>query len=254
MIRTLIVDDEAPARRRVATMLGDHEGFEIIGECANGPDAVEEILSTWPDLVFLDVQMPEMSGFEVVDAVGPDALRSLVFVTAYDAYALQAFDARALDYLLKPFTTARFNQTLERVRRSLAGEAALDARQRLLEGVLEDVLPPLRERRIAARDGTRVVFTRIADVEWIASERNYLALHSKGRTLTVRGTLKSTATRLAPAGFIRVSHSVIVNHERIRSIERSAESGFTVMMESGAALETSPGYETELRRLLRLFP
>lgn len=251
-IRTIIVDDEAPARRRVATMLGDHSGFEVVGECANGPDAVENIVSIKPDVVFLDVQMPEMSGFEVVDAIGPDAVRSLVFVTAYDQYALQAFDARAIDYLLKPFTAARFAETLDRVRKALAGEEALESRQRI-GGVLEDVLPPLRERRIAARDGDRVVFVRIADVEWIESARNYLTLHSPGRSLTVRGTLKATATRLAPAGFIRVSHSAIVNSERIRAIEH-VEGGFSITMESGETVGSSRGYEAAIHQLLRLFP
>jgi two-component system, LytTR family, response regulator len=252
-IRTLIVDDEEPARRRLVTMLGDHTGFEVIGECANGPEAVEEIASQEPDLLFLDVQMPEMNGFEVVDAVGPDAVRSLVFVTAYDQYALQAFDARAIDYLLKPFTAVRFSETLDRVRRVLAGEAALDVQQRI-GGVLEDVLPPLRERRIAARDGSRVVFVRVADVDWISGARNYVELHSQGRTLIVRATLKATATRLAAAGFQRISHSVIVNSDRIRAIERDQDSGFSIMMESGETLQTSTGYESELRDLLRLFP
>ena len=149
-LRTLIVDDEPAARQGIRVLLAGDPEIEIIGECADGLTAAQAIRDDPPDLLFLDVQMPEMNGFEVLDAVGPDAVRSLVFVTAYDQYALKAFDARALDYLLKPFTAARFGETVERARRALAGEAALDMQQRI-GSVLEEVLPPLRDRRIAAR-------------------------------------------------------------------------------------------------------
>jgi two-component system LytT family response regulator len=139
-MRALIVDDEAPARDRIAMMLADYPDVVISGQSANGPDAVEAIGLLKPDVVFLDVQMPEMNGFEVVDAVGIENLKALVFVTAYDQYALKAFDARALDYLLKPFTAARFAETVTRVRRTLSGEMALELRR--VGDVLSDVLPP----------------------------------------------------------------------------------------------------------------
>jgi two-component system LytT family response regulator len=251
-IRALIVDDEAPARQRIRAMLADHSGFEVAGESANGPDAIESIERLKPDVVFLDVQMPEMSGFEVVDAAGVDALQALVFVTAYDHYALKAFDARALDYLLKPFTAARFADTISRVRRTLDGASPRE-RQRVGD-VLADVLPPMRDRRVTARDGERVVFVRLGEIEWMEGARNNVELHVGGRTLTVRGTLKSMTTRLAAAGFTRISHSVILNGDRIQSIERRDPAGFVVTMDSGHRLESSRGYDAALRELLRLSP
>jgi two-component system LytT family response regulator len=251
-MRALIVDDEAPARDRIAMMLADYPDVVISGQSANGPDAVEAIGLVKPDVVFLDVQMPEMNGFEVVDAVGIGNLKALVFVTAYDQYALKAFDARALDYLLKPFTAARFAETVTRVRRTLSGEMALELRR--VGDVLSDVLPPLRERRLAARDGDRVVFLRLGEIEWIEGARNYVELHAVGRTLSVRGTLKAMTERLAAAGFKRISHSVILNAGRIHAIERREHAGFVITMESGRQLETSRAYESGLRELLRLFP
>ena len=248
-IRALIVDDEGPARARIAALLGEHQGFEIIGECDNGPDAVDAIVARRPDLVFLDVQMPEMSGFEVVDAVGVDVFRALVFVTAYDEFALRAFDARALDYLLKPFTNARFEETLERARRVLAGDAARDLHQRMGD-VLDQLLPPIPERRIAARDGHRVVFLRLREIDWIEGAGNYVRLHAGGRALALRATLKATAQRLLGAGFRRIHHSVIVNGDRIRSVERLVAGGYRVTLESGTQLETSRAYEDQLSGLL----
>jgi two-component system, LytTR family, response regulator len=248
-IRALIVDDEAPARARIATLLGEHRDFDLIGECANGPDAVDEIVAARPDVVFLDVQMPEMSGFEVVDAVGPDAIRALVFVTAYDEYALRAFDARAVDYLLKPFTTARFEQTLARARRVVAGDAARELQERV--GLaLEDLLPPVRERRVVAREESRVVFLRVEEIDWIEGAGNYVLLHSGDRTVSLRSTLKATAQRLLGAGFRRIHHSVIVNVERIRSVERLHAGGYAVYLETGKRLETSRAFESSLTDLL----
>jgi two-component system LytT family response regulator len=251
-MRAFIVDDEAPARDRIAMLLADYPDVVISGQSANGPDAVEAIALVKPDVVFLDVQMPEMNGFEVVDAVGIENLKALVFVTAYDQYALKAFDARALDYLLKPFTAARFAETVTRVRRTLSGEMALELRR--VGDVLSDVLPPLRERRLAARDGDRVVFLRLGEIEWIEGARNFVELHAVGRTLSVRGTLKAMTERLAAAGFKRISHSVILNAGRIHAIERREHAGFVITMESGRQLETSRAYESGLRELLRLFP
>jgi two-component system, LytTR family, response regulator len=248
-IRALIVDDEAPARDRIATLLAEHDDFEVIGAAGTGPDAIDDIMDRKPDVVFLDVQMPEMSGFEVIDAVGPDSLRALVFVTAYDEYALRAFDARAIDYLLKPFTTARFEEALNRARRVLRGDAARELQQRV-GSALDDLLPPLRERRVAARDGNRVVFLRLQEISWIEGAGNYLRLHAGGRTFSTRGTLKATSQRLSAAGFCRIHHSIIVNVERIRSIERVGTTGCVVTLDDGSRLETSRSYQSNLAKLL----
>ncbi|HSA57593.1 MAG TPA: response regulator [Gemmatimonadaceae bacterium] len=248
-IRALIVDDEAPARERLSTLLADHPDVEIVGQCGNGPDAVDAIAEQTPDLVFLDVQMPEMSGFEVVDAVGARALPALVFVTAYDEFALRAFEARALDYLLKPFTAARFADTLDRARRVLAGDAARETRERVAD-LIDQLLPPLTQRRLAARDRGRVVFLRLQEIDWIEGAGNYVRLHASGRAFELRATLRATAARLHAAGFRRIHHSTIVNMERIRSVERMARGGFVVRLEDGTALETSRSYEESVARLL----
>jgi two-component system LytT family response regulator len=248
-LRALIVDDEAPARERVATLLADHDDVEVVAECANGPEAVDAITEHRPDLVFLDVQMPEMSGFEVVDAVGAGTIPVLVFVTAYDEFALRAFDARALDYLLKPFTAARFADALDRARRVTVADARRERHERL-GAVLAEVLPPLRDRRFAAHDGHRVVFLRYRDVDWIEGAGNYVRLHSAGRRLTLRGTLRATAARLAEAGFRRIHHSCIVNVERIRQVERLDGGAYQVILEDGTALETSRSYADQLTALL----
>jgi two-component system LytT family response regulator len=248
-LRVLIVDDEAPARERLAALLAEHPDVEVLGECSSGPEAVDAILERSPDLVFLDVQMPEMSGFEVVDAVGLDALRVLVFVTAYDEFALRAFEARALDYLLKPFTAARFAESLERARRVVGGEAARQAQSRVGD-VLEQLLPPPPQRRLAARDGSRVVFLRLQEIDWIEGAGNYVRLHAGGRPFSLRSTLRATATRLHAAGFRRIHHSTIVNMDRIRSVQRAPQGGYTVTLEDGTTLETSRSYEESVARLL----
>lgn len=248
-IRALIVDDEAPARERLAALLTEQPDIEVLAECDNGPDAVDVIVERRPDLVFLDVQMPEMSGFEVVDAVGAESLPALVFVTAYDEFALRAFEARALDYLLKPFTAARFADALDRVRRVLHGDAARDVQQRVGQ-VLDQVLPPLSQRRLAARDRHRVVFLRLHEIDWIEGAANYIRLHSGGRVFTLRATLRATAERLHPAGFRRIHHSTIVNVERLRAIERRPDGGYVVTLEDGTRHETSRSYEAGLRDLL----
>jgi len=222
---------------------------EVIGACANGPDAVDAIAEHSPDLVFLDVQMPEMSGFEVVDALGVEAFPALVFVTAYDAFALRAFEAGALDYLLKPFTAARFRDTLQRARRVLAGDAARE-HQRRVDQVLEHVLPPLAARRVAARDGNRIVFLRYREIDWIEGAGNYVRLHAGARRLTLRATLKRTAERLRAAGFRRIHHSHIVNMERIHTVERQENGAYAVTLEDGTRLETSRAYAGSLAELL----
>ena len=181
--------------------------------------------------------------------MGARVLPALVFVTAYDEFALRAFEARALDYLLKPFTAARFADTLDRARRVLAGDAARETRERVAD-LIDQLLPPLTQRRLAARDRGRVVFLRLQEIDWIEGAGNYVRLHASGRAFELRATLRATAARLHAAGFRRIHHSTIVNMERIRSVERMARGGFVVRLEDGTALETSRSYEESVARLL----
>lgn len=248
-VRVLLVDDEEPSRQRLADLLAEQPDLELVAACRNGPEAVDQILALRPELVFLDVQMPEMNGFEVIAHVGVELIPALVFVTAYDQYALRAFESRALDYLLKPFTTARFEEALARARRILAGDAAVD-QQRDVQRLIDQLLPAPRARRLAARDGRRIVFLQLGEIDWIEGAGNYVRIHSGGRTLTMRATLRHTAERLRAAGFRRISHSVIVNLDRVASVERENGGNYLVLLHDGTRVHTSRSYADELTGML----
>ena len=248
MIRALIVDDEEPARRRLATLLAEAGDVEVVGSCPDGVLALDAIAELRPDLLFLDIQMPEMDGFEVLRAAGVDAVPAVVFVTAYEQHALRAFDAHAIDYLLKPFTHERFEQMLARARRVLAGERAREhaAELRSLLAAQEVSAAPTR---LAARDGERVVLVNVADILWIGSDRNYAIVHTAGRSLRLRGTLRELGERLAPAGFRRLSHSALVNSHRISTIEPAERGEANVLLDDGTTVRTSRSYHRALDEL-----
>ena len=238
VLRALVVDDEAPARSRLTGLLADVADMTVIGECSNGVDAVRDILASHPDIVFLDVQMPELSGFDVVELVGAGTVPALVFVTAYDAFALQAFEARAIDYLLKPFTSARFDAALDRARTLARGttESRGDYARQIAS------LRPRSDARIAVRDGDRTVFLRIREIDYASGAGNYVRIHAGATSYTLRATLKQTAARLEGAGFARVSHSSIVNLDRIIAATRLPNGNFSLQLETGTVIETSPSY------------
>jgi two-component system, LytTR family, response regulator len=257
MIRTLIVDDEPLPRERIRTLLAEHRGIEVIGECRDGREAAQAILDARPDLVFLDVQMPEMDGFEVIHAVSAvsatdsERLPAIVFVTAYDEYALRAFEVSALDYLLKPINAERFAQSVRRALDRLSRPAAPNPDPGLLS-----LIERLRaERRYAARfvvrSGPRLSFVRAADVDWIDAADNYVRLHAAGREHLVRDTLKSVEAQLDPELFVRVHRSIIINLDRVESVEPHFHGEYVVTMKDGARLTTSRSYSDRLRRLLR---
>jgi two-component system LytT family response regulator len=244
-IRALIVDDEAPARERIAALLAGEPDVQVVAQCANGPDAVDAIAESQPNLVFLDIQMPEMSGFEVIDAVGAESIPALVFVTAYDAFTLRAFEVRAIDYLLKPFTASRFDEAMRRARRLVMGDAARDLRAEVGR-LVREVLPPARDRRIAARAGGNIAFLKCSEIGWIEGAGNYVRLHAGGRVFTMRATLRQVAERLADAGFRRIHHSVIVNFDRVLTIERLERGEHQLTLDDGTRLETSRSYAVNL--------
>src|SRR5215207_2981602 len=214
-LRSLIVDDEPLARELLRSMLSVHDDVEVVGEAGSGRAAVEAVREIEPDLMFLDVQMPGLDGFEVLQALGAERLPEVVFVTAYDQYALKAFEVHALDYLLKPFTRRRFAEAMEHVLDRLA------LRQGGFEpgvAALLDALRAERERpdRIAVRTGRGVHFVKPEEVSWVEAEGNYVRLHTPGGTHLVRGTLKEVEARLGPRRFVRVHRSALVNLDRIR--------------------------------------
>ena len=238
-LRVLVADDEAPARRVLSRLLCEHEDVRVAAECADGLAAVEGISKEHPQLVFLDVKMPELDGFEVIEQVGVDAMPPVVFVTAYDEYAIRAFDVRALDYLVKPFSDARFEFTLARARRRLvemdapkvAAElrALLDARAPAAPGSLERFLVKL---------GNRTSVIAAAEVDWIEAQDYYATLHVGGACHLHRQAIRSLEEELDPLAFVRIDRSAIVNLARERELRRRGER-WTVLLADGTELAVS---------------
>jgi len=241
MIRTLIVDDEALARERLRAVLATEHDVKLVGECADGEEAVAEIRSAAPDLVFLDVQMPGAGGFDVIREVGPERMPHVVFATAYDAFALRAFDVNAVDYLLKPFDEDRIRRAVSRARERIASGAP-----RLDPGALA-MLEELRRaeaypERLTVRTGTRYAVVRVAQVDWIGAEDNYVRLHVGRDSHLLRETMAGMERRLDPRGFVRIHRSTIVNVDRVRSIESWGLGEFLLVLQDGTRLQSSRGY------------
>jgi two-component system, LytTR family, response regulator len=253
-ITAVIVDDEALARDAIRLRLQNEPDIEVVGEAKDGADAVELICSLHPDLVFLDIQMPAMDGFEVVEKVGSDHLPIVVFVTAHDQYALKAFETHALDYLLKPFTASRFQAAVARARLEVARAGDHETHQRLID--LLDERPRVRERRSGPESGTgeayltrlavkhneRIVLLKTADVDWIESCANYVHLHTHGKSYVVRMTMGELERRLDPAQFARIHRSTIVQIDRIAEIVAAWHGDFDVTLNDGTVLRLTRNY------------
>jgi two-component system LytT family response regulator len=248
--RVLIVDDEPLPRERLRTLLGEHDGVEIVGECADGESAVRSILELRPDLVLLDIKMPELDGFGVVEALKGEELPAIIFVTAYDEFAIRAFEVEAVDYLLKPINPERFARALARALAAL--ERPESGATRKVQEFVERVERSRRYlTRFVVRDRSKLSFVRVEDVDWIDSASNYIRLHVDGRPSFVRETMKSIEARLDPDRFVRVHRSSIINIDRVASIEPSSHGEYIVTMRDGARLTTSRTHSERLRELLR---
>jgi len=248
--RTLIVDDEPLARERLRQLLAGEADIELVGECADGREAVAAIRETSPDLVFLDVQMPELTGFEVLEQVHGGRLPVIVFVTAHDQFALKAFEVHALDYLLKPFDRDRFQTALRRaldhIRRNQTGE--LDQR---LSALLQDLKPPARPLdRLAVKSSGRVVLVRVDDIDWVEAADNYVELHVGAESHLHRETMADLEQMLPPARFMRISRSAIVNVDRIKELQPLFHGEYAVILRNGTRLTLSRSYREKLDQLL----
>jgi len=254
MIRTLIVDDEPLARAWLRGLLEDHTDVEVLAECSNGVEAVNRIAALSPDLVFLDVQMPELDGFGVLQTLGDSRPPCLVFVTAFDQFAIRAFELHALDYLLKPFDRERFQMTLDRVRSHLASKEA-GALPEKLQALLEAVpQPPVRRAdRIAVKDGGAVFFVRIDSIDWIEAYGNYVRLHVGGASHLLLQTMTGMEARLDPEKFLRIHRSTIVNIDRIERLEPLFHGEYSVRLSDGTELTLSRGFRERLQMLLERF-
>lgn len=249
-IRALIVDDEPIARRGIRLQLEAHPQVEVIGECANGLDAVAAIREHAPDLVFLDVQMPEMNGFEVIEALGVDDMPAVVFVTAYDAYALRAFEVHAVDYLLKPFDADRFSRAMDHARSHIEGRAPRDLNARLVALLEERLAGRKHLERLVVKSGARIFFLGVSEIEWIEAADNYVELHVGKQSHLIRQTLGALEARLDPEQFVRIRHSTIVNIKNVKELRPSSRGEFDVILRSGAVLESSRRYRKKLAAIL----
>jgi two-component system LytT family response regulator len=243
--RVVIVDDEPPARDTLRLLLSSEVDFTVAAECAHGEQAIAAITRSMPDLVFLDVQMPGIDGFEVLRRVGPATIPALVFVTAYDRYALRAFETHALDYLLKPFSDERFTDVLNRVRARLRERRFADAGRRLT-ALLESSGTPAPPRQLVVRDGSRTVVIPTDEIIWIEAEDYYARIHATGRRTLVRLSLKSLADELDAARFVRVHRSAIVNLACVRELEPLASGDQRLVLNDGTELRVSRTYRPAL--------
>src|SRR5215475_6077749 len=247
-IGALIVDDEPLARERITDLLiGDPED-EIIGECGDGLAAVEAIEAHKPDLLFLDVQMPELDGFGVLETI--EQMPVIIFVTAYDQYALRAFEVHALDYLLKPFDRERFDKALQRARHQIARERAGAVNQELVALLSDLKARPKPLERLVIKAGGRVFFLRVDEIDWIEAAANYVKLHVGKESHLLRETINGLAAKLDPDKFLRIHRSIIVNLERVKELQPWFHGDYVVIMQDGAQLTSSRNYREQLRKLM----
>ena len=233
--RALIVDDEALARGRLRKMLDREPDVAVIGECGNGPEAIASIKAQRPDVIFLDVQMPEVTGFDVLRALPEDTQPAVIFVTAHDQHAVEAFEVHALDYLLKPFTQARLQQALRRVQERSRAQPGFSLEQ------LWASLESSRARigyldRVAVKTGSQTVFIRVTDLDYIESAANYVVLRARGSSHILRETLSNLESRLPPKLFLRISRSTIVNLDRVKALQLTPQGDSVVVLEDGRQL------------------
>ncbi|WP_433937630.1 LytR/AlgR family response regulator transcription factor [Sorangium cellulosum] len=268
-IRAVIVDDEPLAREGIRMLLAGDPEVAIAAESGDGPGALELIRRLRPDLVFLDVQMPEMNGFEVMASLPPGELPAVIFVTAFDRYALRAFEVHALDYLLKPFDDDRFYDALRRAKAHLRLSRMSDLSQRLLsllqsygdpaaaaaararEGAAGGSEPPAagHPRRLAIKDGCRVVFLSVDEIDWIEAADYYVQIHAGGKSYLHRETMNSVEGKLDPARFVRIHRSAIVNRDRIKELRTQGRRETVVVLAGGAELKVARSHREKLSAL-----
>ncbi|HXJ29786.1 MAG TPA: LytTR family DNA-binding domain-containing protein [Gemmatimonadales bacterium] len=259
-IRALIVDDEPAARDAIRALLAGDTEIHIVGECADGHTALRAIANTSPDLLFLDVQMPEMDGFTMLRQLDPARLPVVVFVTAFDQYALRAFDVHATDYLLKPFDDDRFRDAVLRAKQSVrAGQLGRLSGE--LRALLDGVIPGAAGVRSAApggpylkrlviKSGGRVTLLNVRDIDWIEAEGDYVKIHVAKAWHLLRETMKRLEAQFDPARFVRIHRSTIVNVERIKELQPYFRGEYVVILQDGKSLKLSRGYKEHLESVL----
>ncbi|MCB1665433.1 MAG: response regulator [Pseudomonadales bacterium] len=261
-IRAIVVDDESLARKGLTMRLAQFPDLEVVQVCKNGKEALAAIAEQTPDLVFLDIQMPGITGLEVVEQLQQDNMPMIVFVTAYDAFAIDAFKANAVDYLLKPIEETRLSRTVERVREIVAGRRAAAEKERLLEIVIgltgksrtaidEWVRNPEEKSeyadRLAIKDGSATTFVPVRDIDWVDAAGDYMCVHVQGQTYIMRTTMKELEAQLDPKVFQRVHRSTIVNLQRVEKVSSHINGEFHLTLSCGSSLKMSRSYKDKVK-------
>jgi two-component system LytT family response regulator len=252
-IKAIIVDDEPPARRNLRALLKGDADIELVKECGNGKDAVWQIRALAPDLVFLDVQMPEMDGFAVLDNLAGHPLPAIIFVTAYDQYALKAFEVSALDYLLKPFSDERFRKALQQAKQQIEQQDASEFGKKMLALIGTRDLKPDAPRyltRLMVKAAGRVLFLKTDEIDWIEAYDNYVRLHAAGKAHLLRQTMNELETALDPEQFARIHRSAIVNLDRVKELQPLFNGEALVLLQDGTELKLSRGRRESLEKRL----
>ncbi len=250
-IRVLVVDDEPLARKKIRDLVHGDPEIEVIGECVNGAEAVAAVREMAPDLLLLDVQMPELGGFEALEALrGESRLPAVIFVTAYDQYAVRAFEVHALDYLLKPFDRERFEAAMARAKAQLRGGHGNGLDRKIL-----DLLEQLRAEksyleRLVVKDSGRVFFLETDEIDWVEAEGNYVRLHTAKKTHLMRETISGLEAQLDPRKFVRIHRSAVVQLSRIRELQPWSHGEYHVILRDGTRLTLSRNYRDNLRSVL----
>ncbi len=262
-IRAIVADDESLARKGLAMRLQEFDRVEVVAACQNGRETVEAVNAHDPDLVFLDIQMPGMNGFEVIEKMQSDNMPLVVFVTAYDAFAVDAFKVHAVDYLLKPIEQERLEQAVQRASEQMTGERERDEKQRLLDIVMnltgksrqaiqellrnDDASDFEYSDRLAIKDGSSTTFVAVKDIDWIDAAGDYMCVHADGETHIMRTTMKELEAQLDPTRFQRVHRSTIVNLQRVEQITSHINGEFHLTLSSGASLKMSRSYKDKVK-------
>ena len=253
-MRTIIADDEHLARKKLRLLLGSEPGVQVLAECRDGQQTIDAVNALKPDLLLIDIRMPDLDGFQVLGKIAPDEMPVVVFTTAYDQFAIRAFEAHALDYLLKPFDGERLHHAIERARTELLKRHNRDLTSRILDLVAKNANPKTESRqaedRMVIRTGGKVVFLDVKEIDWIEAAANYVKLNVGKDSYLMREGIGSISARLDPDRFVRIHRSVIVNVRKIKELQPCDSGEYIAVLKSGKELSCSRGYRTQLQRLI----
>jgi two-component system LytT family response regulator len=250
MMRIVIADDEPLAREKLRLMLSAEPGIEIVAECKNGDETIRALNTRNPDLLMLDIQMPGLDGFQVLSRFSPDAMPMIIFTTAYDRHAVKAFEANALDYLLKPFDQERLRQAVNRARTELLRADDREATHRILNFLSLNAGKQLPSERMVIKSGGRVIFLSVDEIDWVEAAANYVKINVGKQAYLLRKGIGEIAERLDPSQFVRIHRSAIVNVKRIKELQPVNSGEYIVVLRDGKELSCSRGYREGLQQLI----